>query len=190
MLIRIWLALVLVVVGYVLTLYLNITSYTNMAYDARKNELQHIVGLAQNTIQPLIEKQKAGLMTKEESIQEGVKLLNRMTFQDSYGKNYIFLTSYEGTMLVIPFQLEKRDVNQWDLQDINGKYLIQEIVQLAKSKEGKGFINYHYLPPGRDVPQKKISYIVGIPEWQAYIGTGMYTGDLEHYYKKNIMSLF
>lgn len=157
-----------------------------MAYDARKNELQHIVDLAKNTIQPFVEQQKDGLITKEQSIQEGIQLLNRMTFQDSYGKNYIFLTSYEGTMLVIPFQSEKRDVNQWNLQDVKGKYLIQEIIKLAKSEAGEGFITYHYLPPGRDVPQKKISYIVGIPEWDAYIGTGMYADDLERYNKKSI----
>ena len=186
MLIRIWLALVLVVVGYILTLYLNINSYTNMAYDARKNELQHIVDLAKNTIQPLIEQQNAGILTKEEAIKEGIELLNRMTFQDSYGKNYIFLTNYKGTMLVIPYQMEKRGRNQWNMQDINGKYLIQEIIKLAQSEAGQGFISYHYLPPGRDVPQEKISYIVGIPEWDAYIGTGMYTEDLERYYQKSI----
>lgn len=186
MLKRIWLALILVVVGYVLTLFLNINSYTNMAYDARKNELRHIVSLAKNTIQPFIEKQKAGLITKEESIQKGIEILNRMTFQDSYGNNYIFMTTYEGTMLVIPFQPEKRGFNQWNMQDVNGKYLIQEIIKLAKSKEGEGFLDYYYLPPGRDVPQNKISYILGIPEWDAYIGTGMYTEDLERYNKKSI----
>ena len=123
MLIRIWLALILVVVGYVSTLFLNIHSHINMAYDARKNELRHIVSLAKNTIQSLIEKQKTGLITKEESIQEGIELLNRMTFQDNYGNNYIFMTTYEGIMQVIPFQLEKRGFNQWDMKDIKGKYL-------------------------------------------------------------------
>jgi diguanylate cyclase (GGDEF)-like protein len=186
MLLRIWLALILVIVGYVLTLLLNINGYSNMAYDARKNELQHIVDIAKNTIQPLVENQKAGLITKEESIQEGIEILSRMTFQDSYGKNYIFMTNYEGTMLVIPYQMEKRGLNQWNLQDINGKYLIQEIIKIAKSKEGEGFVDYYYLPPGRDVQQNKISYIVGIPEWDAYIGTGMYTEDLERYNQKSI----
>lgn len=189
MLIRIWLALVLVVIGYVLTLFLHINSHTNVIYDARKNELQHIVSLVKNTIQPILIKQKSGLITKEKSIQEGIEIINRMTFQDSYGNNYIFMTNYEGTMLVIPYQLEKQGVNQWDMQDINGKYLIQDIIKLAKSKKGEGFINYHYLPPGRDVPQNKISYIVGIPEWDAYIGTGMYTEDLERFNKDSIQRI-
>lgn len=187
MLIRVWLSLVFVVIGFILILFLNINGYTDMAHDARKNELKHILSLAKNSIQHLIEKQKSGLITQDESIQEGIEILNRMTFEDSYGNNYIFMTSYEGTMLVIPFQPEKRNINQWDMQDINGKYLVREIIKLAKSKEGEGFVDYYYLPPGRDVPQNKISFIIGIPEWNAYIGTGMYMGDLERYNKRNII---
>lgn len=189
MLIRIWLALVLVIAGYIIALFLHINSHMDMVYDARKNELQHIVGLVKNTIQPIIEKQNAGLISKEESIKSGAAILSSMTFQDSYGDNYIFMTSYEGTMLVIPYQSSKRGINQWDMQDVNGKYLIQDIIKLAKSKEGKGFISYYYLPPGRDVPQNKISYIVGVPEWDAYIGTGMYTEDLDRYSAESLRAI-
>ncbi|MBV5340853.1 MAG: cache domain-containing protein [Deltaproteobacteria bacterium] len=189
MLLRIWLALIVVVSGYILTLWFNINSHTNMAYDARKNELQHIVNLAKNTIQPLLEKQNAGLISKEESMREGIEILNRMTFLDSYGNNYIFMTTYDGIMRVIPFEPARQGVSQWDLQDIHGKYLIRELVKLAKSAEGAGFLDYYYLPPGRDVPQKKISYIIGIPEWGAYLGTGMYAGDLERYNQKNITTI-
>lgn len=160
-----------------------------MAYDARKNELQHIVHLAENIIKPILARQKAGLITKEESINEGVEIINRMTFKDNYGDNYIFMTNYEGVMLAIQFQPEKRGISQIAMQDVNGKYLIQEIIKIAKSKAGKGFVDYYYLPPGRVVQQKKVSYIVGIPEWDAYIGTGMYTEDLDRYNKEGINTI-
>ena len=160
-----------------------------MAYDSHKNELQHIVNLAKNTIQPLLDKQNAGLLSKEESMRQGIEILNRMTFIDSYGENYIFMTTYDGTMRVIPFEPERQGANQWNLQDSRGKYLIRELVELATSAEAKGFLDYYYLPPGRDVAQKKISYIIGIPEWGAYLGTGMYTGDLERYNQQNITTI-
>jgi len=189
MLIRMWLALFIVICGYILTLWFNINSHTNMAYDSHKNELQHIVNLAKNTIQPLLDKQNAGLLSKEESMRQGIEILNRMTFIDSYGENYIFMTTYDGIMRVIPFEPERQGVNQWNLQDSDGKYLIRELVELATSVEAKGFLDYNYLPPGRDVAQKKISYIIGIPEWRAYLGTGMYTGDLERYNQQNITTI-
>ena len=160
-----------------------------MAYDSHKNELRHIVNLAKNTIQPILDKQNAGLLSKEESMRQGIEILNRMTFIDSYGENYIFMTTYDGIMRVIPFEPEKQGVNQWNLQDSNGKYLIRELVALATSVEAKGFLDYYYLPPGRDVTQKKISYIIGIPEWGAYLGIGMYTGDLERYNQQNITTI-
>ena len=160
-----------------------------MAYDSHKNELRHIVNLAKNTIQPLLDKQNAGLLSKEESMRQGIEILNRMTFIDRYGENYIFMTTYDGIMRVIPFEPERQGVSQWDLQDSDGKYLIRELVALATGAEGKGFLDYYYLPPGRDVPQKKISYIIGIPEWGAYLGIGMYTGDLERYNQQNITTI-
>jgi PAS domain S-box-containing protein len=172
-----------------MTLLFYLTNHSEVAYDARKNELKHIVSLAKNTIQPLLDKQNAGLLSKQESMNEGVDILNRMTFLDSYGENYIFLTTYDGVMQVIPFEPEKRGVNQWDLQDSQGKYLIRELVTLATSSKSEGFLDYTYLPPGRSETQKKISYIIGIPEWNAYLGTGMYTGDLERYNKDNVNSI-
>lgn len=147
MLLRIWLALIVVISGYFLTLWFNINSHTNMAYDARKNELRHIVNLAKNTIQPLIDQQNAGLLTKEESMRAGIDILNRMTFLDSYGNNYIFMTTYDGTMRVIPFEPQRLGCNQWDMQDSHGKYLIRELVKLTKSSAGEGFSDYFYLPP-------------------------------------------
>lgn len=189
MLLRIWLALIFVVGGYVLMLGFYVNSHTNMAYDARMNELQHIVNIAKNTIQPLLEKQSSGIISKEESMAEGIELLRKMTFVDNYGNNYIFMSSYNGTMLVQPFQQEKQGLNQWELQDVNGKYLIKELVKAATSPEGKGFVDYYYLPPGRDKAQKKISYVIGIPEWNAYLGTGMYTGDIERYHHKSIRTV-
>ena len=156
MLLRMWFALIVVICGYALTLWFNVNSHMEMAYDARKNELRHLVSMAKNTIQPILDKQNAGIITQEESRREGAEILNRMTFFDSYGENYLFMTTYQGTMLVIPFQPEKQGFSQWDMQDVNGKYLIRELVKLATSPAGEGFLDYFYLPPGRNVPQKNI----------------------------------
>lgn len=52
------------------------------------------------------------------------------------------------------------------------------MVEAAKSKQGQGYVSYHYQRPGQASPQEKISFVVGIPELECYIGTGQYMADL------------
>ncbi len=88
------------------------------------------------------------------------------------------MSDYVGDMLVQPFEPEKQGTSQWDLVDANGRYIIRELVAAAQSPAGLGYVEYRYPPPGRQDPQTKVSYVVGIPEWDAYIGTGMYMEDI------------
>ena len=104
MLLLVWLALILVVGGCVLMLGFFVNSHTNMSYDVRRNELYHIVTLAKNTIQPFLDMQNAGLISKEKAMHDGIEILRRMAFADNYGNNYIFMSIYDGTMLVQHFQ--------------------------------------------------------------------------------------
>ncbi len=39
-----------------------------------------------------------------------------------YGANYIFMSAYDGTMLVQPFEPHKELTSQWDLVDEHGSY--------------------------------------------------------------------
>ena len=87
------------------------------------------------------------------------------------------MSSYDGIMLVQPFEPQLEGTSQWDLQDTDGTYIIRELVKQAKS--GSGFVHYYYYPPDRKQPELKISYVVGLEDFSCYIGSGMYIYDIK-----------
>ncbi len=176
--VRVFVALVLAFTAYVALSFYFINSYTNLLYDSRKQELKRLVEIGLNTIEPLRQQQRQGALSPEQARAAGVALVRRMTYTYGLGSNYLFMSDYVGDMLVQPFEPEKEGTSQWDLRDANGKYIIRELVAAAESPAGRGYVEYSYPPPGRKDPQTKVSYVVGIPEWDAYIGTGMYMEDI------------
>lgn len=139
----------------------------------RQNIMQ-IVMIARNTIEPVMVRFRSGEITRAEAIVEIRSLLRRMTYRDEYGNNYVFMSSYDGKMLVQPYEPLKEMTSQWDLRDINGLYIIRELVRAAKTSPGGSFVKYYYFLPGVHSAQEKLAYVVGLPELDCYIGTGMY----------------
>ncbi len=79
--------------------------------------------------------------------------------------NYIFSASYDGISYTEP----AKGKNVYNVTDVNGLKVVQELIKVAKS--GSGFVTYS-IPLGKDKTLDKISYVVGIDKWQLYIGFG------------------
>jgi PAS domain S-box-containing protein len=148
--------------------------YSDNIEHERKSRLTHLVILARNTIEPIVSRVRTGTLSRDEGLQQVRDLTRRMIYRDDYGENYIFMSAYDGTMLVQPFEPHKELTMQWDLRDIHGVYIIRELIRTARSSTSGGFVRYHYYPPNAQSPQEKLAFVLGIPELQCYIGTGMY----------------
>ncbi len=86
---------------------------------------------------------------------------------------YIFVGQWDGVSLTIP----AKGQNMWNVTDSNGKKIVQELIRLAK--EGSGYFEY-VMPKLQDKrPAPKLSYVVGVPEWKWYVGTGIYVDEIE-----------
>lgn len=143
----------------------------------RRNEIRRIVQVASRSIAPILARYNQGMLPKEEALRQVTDLIRRMTYDDVFGPNYVFMSDYDGTMLVQPYERAKEGTNQAELRDSRGVFIIRALVERAKA--GGGYVSYEYPPPNSEEPQRKISYVVGIPELSCYIGTGMYVTDLE-----------
>lgn len=86
----------------------------------------------------------------------------RLIFDKESG-NYIFIGTWDGLSIAGPNQGK----NVYNLQDKNGNYIVQALIQ--KAKEGGGFLEY--LTP--DVGQGKLSYVVPLYGWEWLIGSGI-----------------
>jgi PAS domain S-box-containing protein len=93
-----------------------------------------------------------------------------------FGENndrYIFVVTYDGTTLVNGTKRELEGKNIWDMEDPNGIKVIQE-ERKAAEKPGGDFIYYSWERPSTGKISPKVSFIIGIPEWEWMFGTGVY----------------
>ena len=174
----------IVIIGLAIMLIFILTSgfladqYMSKSEEQRLNYLKQTVELARNALEPILVEYRSQKLTKAQAINQIRDLVRRMVYQDKAGDNYIFMSSYDGTMLVQPFEPGKEMTNMWNLQDSYGVYIIRSLVETAQSKPGSGYVTYHYQRPGQTKPEEKISFVIGIPELSCYIGTGKYMSDI------------
>jgi len=142
--------------------------------DDYRQGLANIVAVARNTIEPELAKFRSGEIDRTEAIERIRAQVRNMTYKDQFGDNYVFMSSYDGTMLVQPYEPEKEMTSQWDLQDTNGIFIIRELIKAARAHPEGSFVKYHYYLPKVHKTQEKLAYVVGLPELESYIGSGMY----------------
>lgn len=171
---RILLSAALVILVH-LMLYNNLTrEFSRNTETQRRAVLSEVVLLARNTIEPIVGQVRDGALSRDEGLTQVRNLVRRMTYRDEYGPNYVFMSAYDGTMLVQPFEPHMELTDQWELCDDHGTLIIQELIRTARSPEGQGFVGYYYFPPESRVAEEKLAFVMGIPELDCYIGTGMY----------------
>lgn len=171
-------ALLVLIVGFGVGILICFQAFTEDSYLIRKNELQHIVTLAKNAIEPIVEEKRQGLISSGEARLRVAEILNRFVYSDGVGPNFVFFASYEGYVLVDPFKPNTVGTYQMQRRDAEGNAITRELLQTAQAGGGFVFYSEARTEVGRD--QKKLSFVTGIPELECYIGTGMYVDDIEN----------
>ena len=163
--------------------------YIGKPEEQRLSNLKQIVELGRNSIEPILVKYRSKQISKAQALEQVRNLVRRMVYEDELGKNYVFMSSYDGTMLVQPFELQREMTNMWNLKDAYGVYIIRELIKTAESENGSGYASYYYKRPNQSKPEEKISFVIGIPEINCYIGTGKYMTDIRKAERTYIISI-
>ena len=183
-----YITLVLLFLGLLIILGILAGNYRQNLVNLRKKEIKRKVEISLNTIRPVIGQYDNGMLTRKESLDRITELVGRMTYSSETMKNYIFMSSYEGIMLVQPLEPWLEGTYQLDAQDKYGNYYIKDLIEAAKSPEGEGYVFYDYAPPGSRNSGSKLSYVRGIPSLQVYIGTGMFYNDIDELFFDYLLS--
>ncbi len=99
-----------------------------------------------------------------------------------YGRDatgYFFIYDSKGTCILLPAIPERQGKNFWDLQDSKGNYIVRDLIKAGDSSPQGGFSTYYFPKPGSDDPLPKTSFVRKVEEWDWYIGTGIYTDDID-----------
>ncbi len=95
-----------------------------------------------------------------------------------YGNNdYFWINDMAPRMVMHPLKPELDGQDLSGNKDPNGKRLFVEFAEVVKQNKA-GYVDYLWPKPGMDVPQPKLSYVVGFEPWGWVIGTGVYIDDL------------
>lgn len=111
--------------------------------------------------------------------------LRPIRFND--GRGYYFATSLNGIEELFADKPELEGKNLIGMQDTKGKYVIRDMIRIAKEKK-KGFYEYTWTKPmmeGRDFP--KIAFIKHFEPFDWFIGTGEYLDDMENEIQKEVL---
>jgi signal transduction histidine kinase len=103
-----------------------------------RQNLINIVSLARNAVEPGLKKVRSGEISRAEAIERIRPIIRTMTYEDQDGKNYVFMTSYDGTTLVKPYEPDQAGKNQLNLRDIKGVYFLRELIKAAKTTPENG----------------------------------------------------
>ncbi|MGN6098409.1 MAG: methyl-accepting chemotaxis protein [Bosea sp. (in: a-proteobacteria)] len=140
----------------------------------KRAEMKNTVEAAATTIRGYLARVQKGELKEEDAKKLAMDALGSARFD---GGNYYFLINYDG-ISVLHANKKIQSTDMKPLKDADGKFFVQEMIALAKAKT-EGFVDYGWLKPGDKEPSLKISYIIGIPQWQWVVGSGLHVHDVD-----------
>jgi len=123
----------------------------------------------------------------KKEIQEDV--LKRISDLRFGTEGYFFGSTYGGNSLFSNGKVTVDAGNIWELTDTDGVKIIQEQKIASKKPEG-GFVYYSWSKLDRTIPSPKISYVLGISEWEWMVGAGVYLDTIKNKILKKKILLY
>ena len=121
----------------------------------------------------------AGTLSQEAAKQAAKETLRGVRYG---GSDYYFIFDTNHVYVLLPPKPAFEGQNKKDLQDTNGKFLIQELVKAAQ--RGGGFVDYWFPRAGQTESEPKLSYAALFAPWNWVIGTGIYIDDIDSRYRE------
>lgn len=108
-------------------------------------------------------------------------------FDDESG--YFFVESYNAWMVAHAIKPELIGTYRYNIQDINGKYYVHDMVETIEYK-GYGFVDYYFEHPETGQDTKKLSFVKAISNANFFIGSGFYEFQENSYFTNEESALF
>jgi methyl-accepting chemotaxis protein len=170
----IMLAFLIIALFFLMIVFYIVPTVNDIIEDRTIVKLSELVDLPNSEILRQYELAQKGDKTTEEAQADALSVIQAMRYS---GEEYFWVNDMEGQMLMHAARPELDNTSVWDMQDPDGKYIFREFIAAVK-KDGRGVIHYQWPKPGEEAPQPKISFVIGFPQWNWVVGTGVYVDDL------------
>jgi len=153
-----------------------IQEYEKSAYHFYENELKTIMEIMKQTADVIYKTEKAKGSTDEEIKKAILEKYDALRlFDDKSG--YIFVYAYNGDNVLMPTNKALQGQNFMALKDVNGVFLIKDLIEAAK--KGGGLVKYNFPKVKDGKPLPKFSYALSFEPYNWMIGTGVYVDDVD-----------
>ncbi len=112
-------------------------------------------------------------LVKEKGLDYALKVLNSSNGPYRRGPLYAVVITFDGKLIAHPVNKELLSVDQFTLKDVNGKYFVKEMMEVAKT-QGSGWVEYMWQRHGEKQPVKKRAYVKRVPGADILILAGYY----------------
>ncbi|NEX20643.1 chemotaxis protein [Thiorhodococcus mannitoliphagus] len=164
---------VTVLIGLALIAGYTLMSIKSDALAAHRERLSDLVEVAAGVVATYQTLENEKVLSREEAQRQAKDALRPLRFS---GADYFFVFDFEGRA-VVSANPDYEGKGFLGKTDAAGFKLWDAIVE--KGKAGEGYIDYVYPRPGQTKSEPKLAYVVGIPEWQWILGTGVYIDDVD-----------
>lgn len=117
-----------------------------------------------------------GTLTENEAMQLGQSLVKQLRYGES---GYFWIDHIDGTLIAHPEIPQNEGKNRLNIQDPEGTYLIQNIIEAATTGTNDGFTEYMWEKPGVEGLVLKRAYSQQFHPWNYIVSTGNYIDDIE-----------
>jgi methyl-accepting chemotaxis protein len=165
------------IAGYTLV---NIRSEALAAHSERIKDLVEVGKGIVGTYQKLEADQK---LSREDAQMQAKEALRNPRFG---ANDYFFLYDFDGRALMVAGNPKIEGQVLLGKTDAAGFKLWDAIVD--KGKAGNGFVDYVFPRAGQTESKAKRGYVMGVPEWQWIVGTGVYVDDVDEAVRQAALS--
>ena len=127
--------------------------------------------------------QKYKGIKSEDEIKNDILESFEVLSKDGTTNHYVFIYDFDGTSLYYPVSKDNIGKNLFEFKDPSGKKVIQELINVSKTKDG-GFVQYIWYKPEIRKDALKISYALSYKPWNWTIGRGIYLDEINSIVKK------
>ena len=115
---------------------------------------------------------KAAAFIKDKGIEAGRSAFDAEG-EFKYGEVYVNVIDEKGVRLIYPPKPTAVNLDVSEAQDVDGKYLIKDILDVAKAK-GEGWTQYRWTNPVTKKIDEKVTYVKHVPERSVVVFVDVY----------------
>ena len=160
----------------VTTNYIHLVKESEIFKEGELNKSKSVVHAAHSRLEDLHNKMLERGLSEEYVRNLFYSEAGAMKYDNKMG--YIYLYDTNGTVLMNGANANLAGQNRINKQDVNGKFYIKELTEMAKKSE-KGMISYAFQKPGAKHPTNKAAYYQYFAPLDIIIASGIYLDKIE-----------